>query len=175
MEQKHIIITGERGVGKTTLLNRLLAQCTAPLCGFVTRGTPRDADGFHSVHIFSVTEEHGEFLAENCVGTSNQREKTVFPQVFDTLGVSFLSAGPGHMLVMDELGFMERDAMVFRTAVVERLHGDIPVIAVVRMKEDEPFLRSILEHPKVCVYTVTPENRDALYEELLSVIRYMIT
>ena len=171
MGKKHIVITGQRGVGKTTLLERLLAHCTVPISGFVTRGTERDADGFHSVHMFPASAQSGEFCEVNRVGTSNRRVKTSFPQVFDTLGVALLSADPGSVIVMDELGFMEREAMDFRAAVMKCLDGDIPVIAVVRMKEDEPFLQEILAHPDVCVYTVTPENRDAIFDELLPVIQ----
>ena len=175
MGQKHLVITGQRGVGKTTLLCRLLDHCTLPVSGFVTRGTERDQNGFHSVHMFPAGERTGEFREENRVGTSNRREKTAYPQVFDTLGVSLLSAEPGSILIMDELGFMERDAMKFRAKVMECLEGTIPVIAVARMKEDEPFLQSVLTHPKFQVCTVTPENREELFCKLLPWIQHLNT
>ena len=42
--EKHILICGERGVGKSTLIRRLLAESTLPVGGFVTRRLPQ-ADG----------------------------------------------------------------------------------------------------------------------------------
>ena len=45
--EKHILICGERGVGKSTLIRRLLAESTLPVGGFVTRRLPQaDADGY---------------------------------------------------------------------------------------------------------------------------------
>ena len=44
--EKHILICGERGVGKSTLIRRLLAESTLPVGGFVTRRLPQaDGDG----------------------------------------------------------------------------------------------------------------------------------
>ena len=43
--EKHILICGERGVGKSTLIRRLLAESTLPVGGFVTRRLPQAGEG----------------------------------------------------------------------------------------------------------------------------------
>lgn len=72
---------------------------------------------------------------------------------------------------MDELGFMEAEAERFKQAVFRALDGEIPVLAAVKAREDVPFLNDVLHHRKVTVYTVTPENWEAVYTELLPFLR----
>ena len=48
-ERKHILICGEVGVGKSTLIQRLLAQNTSPLYGFITKKLDPDENGFHPI------------------------------------------------------------------------------------------------------------------------------
>lgn len=50
--EKHILICGERGVGKSTLIRRLLAESTLPIGGFVTRRLPQaDGDGMFPIYL----------------------------------------------------------------------------------------------------------------------------
>ena len=48
-EKIHILICGERGVGKSTLIERLLRACSRPRYGFVTKMRPAGPDGFHPI------------------------------------------------------------------------------------------------------------------------------
>ena len=51
IERKHIFICGEVGVGKSTLIQRLLLQSTRPLYGFITKKLEPDENGFHPIYI----------------------------------------------------------------------------------------------------------------------------
>lgn len=51
MEKRHILICGERGAGKSTLIERLLKVCIRDRCTAITRKTPRDER--LSLHIHS--------------------------------------------------------------------------------------------------------------------------
>ena len=53
--EKHILICGERGVGKSTLIRRLLAESTLPVGGFVTRRlTQADGDGMFPIYLHAA-------------------------------------------------------------------------------------------------------------------------
>lgn len=95
----------------------------------------------------------------------------VYTNVFNTLGAEYITAAkPGGYIIMDELGFMEKDAEKFKRAVFNALDGNIPIIAAVKARYDVDFLNRIRAHEKAQLYTITPENRDALYAELLGII-----
>lgn len=169
-EKRHILISGERGVGKSTLIEKLLAACPRPRYGFITKMRPADETGFHPIYIHPadvpVTER--VYAAANCIGTCDSRTHRPNLDAFETLGVRYIEAArPDGIIVMDELGFFEAKAEGFTAAVLAALAGDIPVIAAVKSRQDVPFLNAVRSAPKAEVFYITPENRDELYEALL--------
>lgn len=168
---RHIVLWGQRGVGKSTLARRLLEEWKGSVCGFVTRSSPPDADGFRSIYLHAADDPAPVEDARNRVGRTNRTEHTMWPEVFDGMGVELLRARPGSLILMDELGFLEQDAEVFRRRVLRCLDGSVPVLAVIKHKTHIPFLQEIRTHPRVQLYQVTEENRDALATELCPLIR----
>lgn len=168
---RHILICGEIGVGKSTLIKALLAKSTRPVAGFLTKRLAQNAEGDHPVHIYPAAEKERASTPANMVGLCAAQACRVFPAVFNTLGVQYLSAPPGSILVMDELGFLEAQAEAFTRRVLDALSGDIPVIAAVKARQDVPFLNQVRSHPNAALYTITKENRDALYHELLPILQ----
>lgn len=169
-EKIHILISGERGAGKSTLIERLLRACPRPRYGFVTKMVPAGPDGFHPIYIHPAGQPVTErvYMEENCIGVCDSRTHRPNLEIFDGLGVRYVRAArPDGVLVMDELGFFEARAEAFTAAVLEALSGDVPVIAAVKSRRNVPFLNAVLSQPRAEVFYITPENREALYEKLL--------
>lgn len=166
---QHILICGERGVGKSTLISHLLETNALPVYGFITKKLPADETGFHPIYIHPAGQSVAarEWTNDNLIGTCDSKIHNIRLETFNTLGVQYLSqAQPGGVVVMDELGFMESQADAFVKAVFAALDGDIPVIAAVKARFDVPFLNQVRAHPNATVYSITAENRDALTETL---------
>ena len=170
---KHILLCGERHSGKTYLTERLLRECRVPLYGFMTKIMVTREDGYHEIYMFPAGKTDGAMTEENHVGNCNTRQRTVNLQVFDNLGVRLLrEARSDGIIVMDELGFMESGSPAFCQAVLERLDGDIPVLATVKAGGvDVEFLRRVRSHPKAELYMLCPERLEELYNTLLPVIQ----
>lgn len=171
---KHILICGDKGAGKSTLISRLLEETGLPVSGFVTKRLPSGEDGFHPIYIHPAgePEEQRRREEENCIGTCNGRIHNINLQTFDTVGAALIKgAAPGSILVMDELGFMEAGAVAFTKAVFDALDGDIPVLAAVKSRRDIPFLEKLRSHPKTEVWELTPQTREEVFEQLLAVLR----
>ena len=135
----HLFLTGDKGVGKSTLARCLLAGHTP--CGFRTVRVTGVLDR-PSVHLLPAVG--GVPSAENllfyCGAYSCDR--------FDTLGTAALRDRDGDVLLMDELGFLERDAHRFQEAVLAALQGEQPVLAAVKNRND-PFLQAVRGVPGV--------------------------
>ena len=81
--EKHILICGERGVGKSTLIRRLLAESTLPVGGFVTRRlTQADGDGMFPIylHAAALPPEERPYDPEHLVGTCDSRRSIRYPE-----------------------------------------------------------------------------------------------
>jgi nucleoside-triphosphatase len=171
IEQMHILICGEIGTGKSALISRLLAHNTRPVYGFLTKKLEADENGFHPIYIHPAGSNTRLYGEANLVGTCDEKIRSINLNAFNTLGVDYLKATQNGIIVMDELGFMEADAKAFTSAVFRALDGTIPVIAAVKARFDVPFLNDVRAHKNAKVYTITKENRDNLFEELLHVVQ----
>lgn len=148
----HLFLTGEKGVGKSTLIDYLLAGRTP--CGFRTCRV-EGVLSRPSVHLLTVpdTTPTADNLLFYCGAFS--------PERFDTLGVAALENRSGDVLLMDELGPAEAGAEKFTAAVLAALDGELPILGVLQ-QADTPFLRAVARHPRVRLVTVTPQNRNVL-------------
>jgi nucleoside-triphosphatase THEP1 len=166
----HILICGEPGAGKSTLIQRLLGENSRPVYGFVTPKAPAGENGITRVYIHPAEAADRRYTPGNCIGVCGAAYSRGNPEVFDTLGLALLEASPGGILLMDELGFMESKTSLFCARVLEALDGDIPVLAAVKSK-DTPFLQKVRSHKNARVYWLTQANRDALYTEIRPAIK----
>ena len=161
---RNLFLTGSKGVGKSTVLHRLLDGRDVAPGGFLTLRLRTAAGG--DIHMLPVD---GKTLCgpENLLFTKRNGVLTVDPARFDHLGCALLEASANcGLLVMDELGPAESEAKAFQQAVLARLDGPTPVYGVLQQGES-PFLEKIKAHPDVRVFTVTAENRDSLPRALL--------
>ena len=154
---RHLFLTGPKGVGKSTLIRDFLDRETGRLGGF-----------------FTVKQQGSVYLLRAGAGEAPDAENFLFrcgcggdPGRFDALGCAALADTEGRsLLVMDELGPHEAQAVRFQAAVFRALEGKIPILGVLQ-QADSDFLRRIAGHPRVTVLTVTEDNRGRLAAELL--------
>lgn len=161
---RHIFLTGDKRVGKSTVLKRLLEGETRVVGGFRTVKTDQLFDR-PSIHLLPYGSAEA-LSEENRLFFYREAEEGQIAARFDRLGLAALRACPdAELIVMDELGFHESGALRFQAAVMHALDGDVPVIGVLQ-KAKSPFLSAVQAHPKVELVTVTEENRDALPSQL---------
>lgn len=88
-------------------------------------------------------------------------------EIFDTLCAGLIdeaiSSDKTELIIIDELGFLEREALIFKSAVMRALDSDKPVIAVIRQGLPN-WTREAAS--KGSIFEVTAENREELYEEI---------
>ena len=172
----HVLITGPRGVGKSTLIRRVIAELGCPVFGFETKkeDAPEGELRGSPVYIYPAGEEHRR-SEENLVGICQNRHIATCPGAFDRFAPRLRAPVPaGHIVLMDEIGTLESASQAFCSAVLTLLDGNTPVIAAVKDKST-PFLDTVKAHPNGTLFSITEENRDALFDEVLAFLRQQLT
>lgn len=158
-----LLFCGRRGVGKSTMIRRLVPP-GFPVAGFETFFAQGE-DGGTGLYMRRPWDVQALCGPENQVGRRGAVPGTAvgFPQVFDRYGTSLLRDIPaGSLVVMDELGHLEREAALFLQQVRRILTGPYHVLAAVK-DVDQPYLREFRELSGVKALQVTPENREEQY------------
>ena len=165
--RRHLFLTGEKRVGKSTLLRKLIAAEQLPFSGFETRPLLIDGErrGFTLHGFVSLPPFENDCIV--CVRIAERMSVPVIP-AFENSGVrilhqSLLSDAP--FLLMDELGKMEAGAPAFRQAVLSALDSRKRILGV--LQKGSCFAGPLAARDDVTLLCVTPENRDSLYHELL--------
>ena len=178
----HLFLTGHIQVGKSTLIHHVLSRLPAVTVGGFRTISVRDLpDGSASVYIIGATENEPPVGEENRVGirpakpVPNQKGPLAFPERFDSYGCRLLKhAEDNALILMDEIGKMERNAASFLNRVRALLDQDTPILGVVREEGSTPIQEFIRNHPKVRLVHVTEENRNLLKEDLFRMVRHEI-
>ena len=171
----HALIVGDRGVGKSTLIRRVLRELDCPVFGFETKkeAQPEDPRLGCPIYIYEAGKPHRR-TTENFIGYHRQADAAAVTAAFDRYAPKLLEPMAGAELVeLDEIGFLEANSKAFCRAVLRLLDGDRPVIAAVKDR-DVPFLNAIRAHPAARCFHITEANRDALYEEVLAFMRQQL-
>lgn len=158
---QHLFLTGEKGVGKSTLLRKILQKMPELVGGFFTVrriGVFPETPDLATVHLLRAGTSDIP-SKENLLFVCGQKDEQV-KERFERLGCASLKVQKEtKLLVMDELGPHEEAAKEFCQMVLDMLDGEIPIFGVLQ-KADSEFLKKIAEHEQVQVITVTRENRD---------------
>ena len=152
-----MFLTGPKGVGKSTVLRKLLENREMP-AGFRTLRVPEDG----GCSVYMLSPEEGECREEKRIFSRRGDVTSLNPAGFDRIGCGLLARSRGKSLIlMDELGPAESGSPEFCRAVWQTLEEGDHVYGVLQQAESE-FLSYVASREDVLVITVTEENRDSL-------------
>ena len=160
-----IFLTGDRGIGKSTIIENLLSKLPPKnYGGFFTRPNLENGalKGFEIIDLISGEKAGIAFFAPT---------GEIIPLKEGFLGVginSLKNAEKRELPVMDELGFLELCAPDFQKAVFQALLNAPKALGVLR-NEPNPFLEQVKAMPGVKIITVNRENREQILAELLEI------
>ncbi|MDO4338440.1 MAG: molybdopterin-guanine dinucleotide biosynthesis protein MobB [Eubacteriales bacterium] len=165
----HIFLTGEKQIGKSTILRKLLDKartCQIDVVGYETRKYAIEGmeKGYYLHSLLPMREYEND---SPVVIRTGERKMIPVTETFETLGVEILKqcAGKQAVICMDEIGKAEKKAESFQKEIFRCLDRELLVTGVLQ-KTDQEFIRAIQSRPDVCVYEITKENRDNIYSEI---------
>lgn len=171
----HALIVGDRGVGKSTLIRRVLKELNCPVFGYETKKEETQEDPLRGcpIYIYDAGSPHIQ-TPDNLIGYHREQNTAAITAAFERYAPKLMLTVPENAVVeLDEIGFLEAKSESFCRAVLQLLNRNRPVIAAVKNKEI-PLLKTIREHPNAHCFYITPENREVLYKEVLEFMKQQL-
>ena len=166
----HVFLTGEKQVGKSTLVSAVLSSIGLKYSGLRSISV-FDENNDRNVYLVPANGENREsaVLAGVC---SNRHITERHPEVFDDVGCRLLDFDEDtELVVIDEIGNMERDAKRYSDRILELLdRNDIRILGVLQKKADSALAEAIRKHPNVRMIEVTEENRAKLVPFIIGLL-----
>jgi nucleoside-triphosphatase len=160
---KHIFLTGEIQVGKSTVIQKTLSMMTIKYGGFRTFFGDDRSSPERCLYIGKAGNPFSFDDAHAVARFSGNSPPKVFPERFDDFGEAYIreAAGRSGLIIMDECGNLENHALRFQRAVLDALDDSMPILGVVKLSASG-WVDKIRNHPQVELITVDKQNRDNL-------------
>ena len=166
----NLFLTGQIGIGKSTLLQNVLKELNLSIGGYTTQ---RVFEGYYRKYIVKFLYDMEEFTILKV--DSRDNSKQIYPLIFERDLISVLDKSLKHkdLIVLDELGCTEDSLEVFKSQVFKLL--DSPKIVFGVLKDDDcGFLNDIRNRNDVTIIRVTEDNRDYICKDLVDMLRSLM-
>lgn len=164
LEVKNVFITGAQGVGKSTLLKKVIENIDCTIGGFMQEKI------FTNSSTRFIVVPLCDHKKSYTIGVYDRKKASMDIDIncFDIISEDILqkSFNSSELIVLDELGFMEEGSNLFKSSVLKILSSNKPVLGV--LKEcDTDFIHKIKMRKDVQVIKIDKVNRDFMEGEIL--------
>ena len=166
-----ILLTGRPGVGKTTVIKRVVKQLGGHAGGFYT-AEMRERGRRQGFKIVTLDGQEGILSHVDIKGRPRVSRYGVNLRDLEEVGVAALRRAimEADLVVVDEIGKMELFSQGFRRAVAEAIEGDKPVLGTV-MASPEPWVDALKALSQVTVLEVTQDNREQMAPLIMELLQ----
>ncbi len=168
--KKNILLTGLPGVGKTTIVIKIVEMLESKCGGFYTKEIRKDNKriGFKLVTLDGkeCIIAHKEINSSCRVGRYG-----ISLDCIDNFGVKSIEDAiiERRIVIIDEIGKMELYSQRFRKAVLAALNSKCPVLATI-IYSANPFCDRLKERKDVEIVEVTVSNRNSLVQRIIDML-----
>ncbi len=169
----NILLTGEPGVGKTTLIRKVLEKLPLDIGGFFTQEikSGKTRKGFQ---LITLSGEQSVLAHVNKKSSFKVGKYGVDTTVLRDIAVPAMKSAldTKHMILIDEIGKMECFSIEFRDMVTRCLDSSKIVFGSIQ-NFSSPFINSVMNRKDIVRVQVTPENRDLLPDNIIELFKRM--
>jgi nucleoside-triphosphatase len=171
---KNIFLTGEPGVGKTSIIQKVLGEISLDAGGFFTQEikTGKTRKGFE---LLTLDGQQGILAHINQKSTYKVGKYGVDIRVMTEVAIPSLKRAldEKELILIDEIGKMECYSVEFRDIVTRCLDSQKVVFGSIQ-NFASPLTNAIANRPDIVKITVTLENRNLLPDKIIELFRRLL-
>ena len=169
-------ITGLPGAGKTHVLRRvieMLEQDDMVIGGMLTEPIIEKDDRVGFMIMDWMTKEEGIFAHVNIDSKIVVGKYGVDLEILEKIGVNAINNASKEtdLIVIDEVGKMEVESILFIEAVRNSMETEKPLILTLHKKSRNPLLQDIRRRDDVRILEVTSINRNLLPHKIIKLLK----
>ena len=168
------VVMAPKHTGKTTLVKQVLENTRKKTGGYYTqlyKENADDTDHLCPVYIAPI----GKALIiddDHCVSPIIDGRRCIHFEAFDQYGVEYLTCSDQEaLIIMDEVGFLERKAEKFKSKIFEVLASENPVLITVKERKSIDYINKIRNFPGVEFLHMNGENREEIFRKVIEALR----
>ncbi len=165
-----VLLSGRPGVGKTTLIKKLVAALPGRCGGFYTQEI-REGKRRLGFEIVTLDGQRATLAYVSVPGLPRVGKYSVYVENVDIVAVSALyqAVAEADYVVIDEIGKMELLSAAFRAAVLHAVQSPKAVLGTV-MWRAHPWADALKSMAGVVVVSVTFANRERLLDQVVQLL-----
>lgn len=153
-----IFITGSKQTGKSTCIQQVISTLNLSCSGYLT------LPYYKAGHRVGFMLHSLVPLQRNDLSFSIDKEG--IPGVFNDFGVEILEHSNQGVLVLDEIGFLERNEKQYLEVLLNKIKTYPNILGALR-KTDLPYIQEIKAMQDVLVYDLDTMNRRDVFMDIL--------
>lgn len=164
---KNLFITGKKGIGKSTLLKKIIENIDCSIGGFIQeKKITEETTCFNVISLYNLKDSY-------TIGIYDRKKEELYSDIniFNVISEEILlkSLCNRELIALDELGFMEENVVLFKDTIFKILNSDKPVIGV--LKEcNTNFIQEIKMREDVQVIVIDENNRNFMEDKILQIL-----
>jgi len=171
---KNILITGYPGVGKTTIINKIIKELSCSIGGFYTHEMREKGTRIG----FYITDFDGNQMvmaSESSNSPYRVNKYGVNIEAFEKIGIPAMERAlqNADLIVIDEIGKMEMFSPKFCDMLRTVLDSEKPLLATIK-KTDCELTKELKRRKDVKIFEVRIENRNHLYQGIIKEVQNLL-
>lgn len=157
-----VFLTGQKQIGKSTCIQEFIKECQIPCSGYLT--LPFYSEGMRiGFYLHSLVP-----LERNDILFSKDKETIL--GVFNDFAKEILDHSNSGYLVLDEIGFLERNEEVYLETLIKKIETYPNIIGVLR-KCELPYIQEIKSMKDVTILDMDVLGYDSTKNELIKLFK----
>ncbi|MFC1558093.1 NTPase [candidate division KSB1 bacterium] len=168
----NILITGKPGIGKTTVIRKIIEKSGKRIGGFFTEEIREK--GIRTGFLIKDLNGNQSMLSHCGIQSPCRVGKYgVNVEAIDSIGVSAVRSALENdeikIIIIDEIAKMELFSKRFQSAVTDALNAPKSVLGTLQDKNIF-FINNLRERKDVSIITITLQNRETIFNHILEII-----